>query len=53
MDSLSNIKNQQPIIKDQSTALPKRLKIAIRDQQERSEVLIGVPLPNNLPLSTC
>lgn len=42
MDSLSNIKNQQPIIKDQSTALPKRLKIAIRDQQERSEVLISV-----------
>ncbi len=42
MDSLSNIKNQQPIIKDQSTALPERLKIAIRDQQERSEVLISV-----------
>ncbi len=42
MDSLSNIKNQQPIIKGQSTALPERLKIAIRDQQERSEVLISV-----------
>jgi len=42
MDSLPNIKNQQPIIKDQSTALPERLKIAIRDQQERSEVLISV-----------
>ena len=42
MDSLSNIKNQQPIIKDRGTALPERLKNAIRDQQERSEVLISV-----------
>ena len=42
MDSLSNVKIQQPIIKDQSTALPERLKIAIRDQQERSEVLISL-----------
>ncbi len=42
MDSLPSFKNQQPIIKDQSSALPERLKIAIRDQQERSEVLISV-----------
>ena len=42
MDSLSNIKNQPPALKIQSYALPERLKIAIRDQQERSEVLISV-----------
>ncbi|MCZ6471569.1 MAG: adenylate/guanylate cyclase domain-containing protein, partial [Gammaproteobacteria bacterium] len=35
MDSLSKIKNL-------GTVLPERLKIAIRDQQERSEVLISV-----------
>jgi adenylate cyclase len=42
MDSLSNIKNQPPALKNQGTVLPERLKIAIRDQQERSEVLISV-----------
>jgi len=42
MDSLSNIKNQPPALKNYSDALPERLKIAIRDQQERSEVLISV-----------
>ncbi len=42
MDSLSNIKNQPPALKNHSDALPERLKIAIRDQQERSEVLISV-----------
>jgi len=42
MDSISNIKNQPPALKNQSYVLPERLKIAIRDQQERSEVLISV-----------
>ena len=42
MDFLSNIKNQSPALKIHSDALPERLKIAIRDQQERSEVLISV-----------
>ena len=42
MDSLSNIKKQPPALNNRGTALPERLKIAIRDQQERSEVLISV-----------
>jgi len=42
MDSLTKIKTRPPVLKNQSSVLPERLKIAIRDQQERSEVLISV-----------
>ena len=42
MGFLSKIKKQQLELKLHKTALPKRLKVVIRDQQERSEVLISV-----------
>jgi len=42
MDSLSKIKKQKLDLKQRGTALPERLKVAIQDQQERSEVLISV-----------
>ena len=42
MDSLSKVKRQALDLKQQSAELPERLKLAIRDQQERSEVLISV-----------
>lgn len=42
MDFLSNIKKQPSGLNQQSIALPERLKVAIQDQQERSEVLISV-----------
>jgi adenylate cyclase len=42
MNFLSKIKNQQIEVRQQSVVLPERLKVAIQDQQERSEVLISV-----------
>ena len=42
MDSLSKFKKQKLDLKQRGTALPERLKVAIQDQQERSEVLISV-----------
>ena len=42
MDSLSKVKRQALDLKQPSAELPERLKLAIRDQQERSEVLISV-----------
>jgi len=42
MGILSKIKKQQLELKLHKTALPERLKVVIRDQQERSEVLISV-----------
>jgi len=42
MDPLSKIKKQKLDLKQRGTALPERLKVAIQDQQERSEVLISV-----------
>lgn len=42
MGYLSKIKSHQSELKRQTTALPERLKVAIQDQQERSEILISV-----------
>ena len=42
MKLLSIIKKQHLSFKQQTNALPRRMKVAIRDQQERSEVLISV-----------
>ncbi len=42
MSYLTKIKNRQPELKNQPIALPERLMVAIRDQQERSEILISV-----------
>ena len=42
MGYLSKIKSHQSELERQTTALPERLKVAIQDQQERSEILISV-----------
>ncbi len=42
MATTSRIKPQQSSLKQESIALPERVKKAIKDQQERSEVLISV-----------
>ena len=42
MGLLTKVKNQCSTLKQKNIALPERLKVAIRDQQERSEVLISM-----------
>ena len=42
MDALSEIKNRNLDLKQQTAVLPERLRVAIQDQQDRSEVLISV-----------
>ena len=42
MDDLAKTNHGRSELKRQTTALPERLKRAIRDQQERSEVLISL-----------
>ena len=42
MGYLAKIKNRQSELESRTRVLPERLKLAIQDQQERSEVLISV-----------